>query len=129
MLSTGPRFRYRIYRNKLRLSPAPSTTTTQSFEYLTKNWVLITGGTHPSKTSFTVDTDTCIFDDELMVLAIQYFWQKSKGLEHTVTGGLLNDLLEITKSQDIPKSILSLSNHAASTLISPYNIPETGYGD
>src|SRR2546430_9519036 len=80
-IAIAPRNRFRIYNNNLRLVPAPTTATNMSFEYVSNYWVIATGGTAATKATFTVDTDTCIYPDDLMMAGLKYYFLKAKKLD------------------------------------------------
>jgi hypothetical protein len=122
--STGPRERYRIYRNKLRFFPAPTAVYIESFEYVSKYWTIASGGTEATKESFTVDTDTCIFKDALMAAGLKYYFLKAKRLDYGVEQAEFLDLLSTCKAQDEPLPIQSLNPIAPNTLITGGSIPD-----
>jgi hypothetical protein len=128
VLSTGPRYRYRIYGNKLRMTPAPTAVITQSFEYISNSWIYATGATSPTKTKFTVDTDTFIFKDDVMTLGLKYQWKKTKGLDFMTELAEFGRALSYSKAQDVPAQRASLAPQAASILLTTANIADTGYG-
>jgi len=68
-----------IRGGNLYLSPAPAAGQTAAFEYVSNAWVL-SGSDYYS--SYQADTDTCLFDDHLMVLEILWRWRKAKGLQY-----------------------------------------------
>ena len=127
VISTGPRYRYRIYGNNMRFTPAPTAATTLSYEYISKSWVIPTAGSVPTKEKFNLDSDTCIFNDDLIVLGSKYQWYKTKGLDFSLALAEYGRALSTSKAQDTPSPVLSLSPEPASILISPYNVPESGY--
>lgn len=60
--------------------PTPGTTTlTLSFDYIQKNWIL-----HSAAWQETLgaDSDTTAFDDDLMILGIQWRWKKQSGFDY-----------------------------------------------
>lgn len=52
-----------------------------SYEYVSKYWVTATGDSDPSKASFSVDTDTQSFDDDLFIEGLIWRLKKSKGFD------------------------------------------------
>jgi hypothetical protein len=77
LISTVPRERYRILGNNMRLFPAPTTVLNLVYEYVSNFTVIASGASTPSKATFTVDTDTCVFKDEVMVKGLKYHWRKA----------------------------------------------------
>lgn len=123
-ISTGPRYRYRIYRNKIRVSPAPTDRRIFANEYVSDQWVIASANTEPSKTRFTLDTDTCIYPDDIMVLGLKYQWYKTKGLDFAVPLLEFSTALSSAKAQDQDNPNLSLSPEPVPFLIGVQNIQD-----
>lgn len=123
-ISTGPRYRYRIFRNKIRITPAPTSRLIFANEFVSDQWVIASGNTQPTKTRFTVDTDTVIFPDDVMVLGIKYQWYKTKGLDFAVPLLEFNRALSYAKAQDQDNPNLSLSPEPVQFLIGAQNIQD-----
>lgn len=68
--STIPSF-FRIAAGVFAIYPTPSDVRTIAYQYIGTSWIVASGGSSATKEYFTVDTDTCIFDDDLMVLGIK----------------------------------------------------------
>ncbi len=124
VISTGPRERFRIYGDKLRFFPAPTAPLNIAFEYVSNFTVIASGGAVATKATFTVDTDTCIFRDELIVKALKYHWKQSKGLDYGAELAEYADALSRAKAQDEPVGLQSLAPQRAHELIGPYSIPD-----
>jgi hypothetical protein len=124
IISTGPRERFRIYGNKLRLWPAPTEVQNIAYEYVSKYAVIASGGTQGTKETFTVDTDTCIFPDDLMLAGVKYYFLKAKKLDFGIEMKEYAEILATRKGQDIPSSVESLSPSRAPELMTPAAIPE-----
>jgi len=125
-IATGPRIRYRIFGNTFQIWP-PQTTVTDvlGFEYVSNAWAASTLGV--AKGSFTVDTDTCIFDDRLMVLGLKSKYYQAKGLPNSFENEFLA-WLDIAKANDAGAATLSLMPKVSTVLIGFNNIPDSGYG-
>jgi len=125
-IATGPRIRYRIFGSTFQIWP-PQTTVTDvlGFEYVSNAWAASTLGV--AKSSFTVDTDTCIFDDRLMVLGIKSKYYQAKGLPNSFENEFLA-WLDIAKSNDAGSATLSMMPKVSTVLIGYNNIPESLYG-
>jgi len=124
VISTGPHERFRIYGNKLRLWPAPTSVLNMAFEYISKYAVVATGGTAPTKETFTVDTDTCVFPDDLMLAGVKYYFLKAKKFDFGIEKQDFDRILSTRKSQDTPSTVQSLAPSRVSGLITPASIPE-----
>lgn len=127
-ISTGPRIRYRIMGNKFQIWPMPTTEEFLSFEYLSSYWVTATGESVPNKTSFTVDTDTCVFPDRLMLLGLKLKFFEIKGMDTTAMYRDYIRELDLAKSHDHASPTLSFAPRAQNVLIGWENIPDSGYG-
>ena len=127
-ISTGPRIRYRIFGNYFQIWPFIGVDDTIGFEYLSQNWVLASAATTPSKSSFTVDTDTCIFPDRLMVLGLKLKYFEIKGFDTTALYRDYTSQLDIAKSNDHGSPTLSMNPRLSSVLIGWENIPDSNYG-
>lgn len=124
VISTGPRERFRIYQNKLRIFQALTTQIDIAYEYVSNYSVIATGGTAPTKSSFTVDTDTCVFKDDVMVLGLKYQWYKTKGLEYNVALAEFSRAVSYAKAQDEPVGAMSLAPVFMTDLVGPWSIQD-----
>lgn len=128
-ISTGPRLRFRPLGGYFQIWPLVSTNEYLGFEYVSNQWVLATTDTiTPSKTAFTVDTDTCIFPDRLMVLGTKKKYFEIKGFDTTALDRDYQMQFDLAKSHDAGSPTLSLSPRPANALIGWDNIPDSGYG-
>lgn len=78
---TGPRYRYRIRGGRMLVNPVPPADHTWAFEYVSKYWIVDTGGTQ-YKQYFTADSDTTLLPDDLVLLGLRWRWMKEKGFEY-----------------------------------------------
>ena len=126
-ISTGPRVRYRVLGNLFQIWPALGTEHTLGFEYLSKYWIYASAATALSKETFSADTDTCIFPDRLMVLALKRAYFRAKGFEPVFD---MEYRMEIdnAKSNDAGSPTLSFAPQPSSILIGFENIPDANYG-
>ena len=81
MTSTGARYRYRVRGGKLLITPTPTAGLSWYFEYVSKNWILGADGT-TYKQYFTLDTDTLLLPEELLLAGLRWRWAKEKGLDY-----------------------------------------------
>lgn len=75
----GSPYRYDIKQESLYMYPAPANLTPFSAVVKTKNWVL-DGDTSAPKTAISKDTDTFIYPEEVMKMALRWYWRMSKNL-------------------------------------------------
>ena len=125
-ISTGPRIRWRIMGQEFQIWPLTSTNEYLSFEYISTNWA--TSATGVGKTSFTADTDTCIFPDRLMVLGIKKKYFEIKGFDTSSFQRDYDMQLNIAKANDQGSATLSMAPRVANVLIGWENIPDANYG-
>lgn len=67
---------FRIRGTNLLLYPTPAASQTVAYEYVSN--IRVSGG----KTEFSADTDTCLLDEQLIVLGTRWRFLKSKGFEY-----------------------------------------------
>lgn len=127
-ISTGPRVRYYLLGDKFQIWPPLSTNEYLGFDYVSNFWVTATGGTAPTKNGFTEDTDTCIFNDRLMVLALKKKWMEIKGFDTTAVYRDYRAQLDIAKANDAGSPTLAMAPTPTQILITHDNIPDAGYG-
>lgn len=118
----GPRLRFRIQGNTITLNPPPPNGHALAFEYVSKGFVYDTTGA--VKTSFTADTDSCIFDDSLMVAGLKVKFKQAKGLDVNFELAEFTEILNACKSQDNSAPTLSLSPRHGSVLLGMNNVPD-----
>jgi len=123
-ISTGPRVQYRIFGGKFQIWPAQASDHQLGFEYMSNAWATSAGGT--AKTSFTVDTDTCIFPDRLMVLGLKRKYFEAKGFNPIFDRDYMMEL-DNAKSNDAGSPVLSMNPRPTSVLISWNNIPDSNF--
>ena len=126
-ISTGPRIRWRLLGGYFQIWPGYSANENLSFEYRSKGWALSAAGA--VKNSFTVDTDTCIYPDRLMVLSTKLKYFQAKGFDTTA---IYRDYLtefDTSVAQDTSAANLSFAPRPGTVLIGWDNIPDTGYGN
>jgi hypothetical protein len=125
-IATGPRIRWRILGNTFQIWPGVSTSEYLGFEYVSKYWVTDAGGT--SKGSFTADTDTCAFDDRLMVAGLKLKYFGVKGFETQLLQDEYDAILSSVKGEEQGAPMLSMAPRLSNVLLGPENIPDSNYG-
>jgi hypothetical protein len=124
IISVGPRERYRIYNDKLRIFQALTSVYNLAFEYVGSYWVVATGGTEGTKSAYTADSDTCVFPDDLMLAGLKYYFLKAKKLDYAVELGEFMRTLSYTKAQDVPVAAQSLAPAGMNALVGPWSIQD-----
>ena len=124
-ISTGPRIRYRIFGSYFQIWPFTASSETIGFEYISNAWAASTLGV--AKTSMTVDTDTCVFPDRLMVVGLKHRYFQVKGFGDVYLREY-EDQLSIAFGNDQGSQTLSFAPRVSGLLITQANIPDSGYG-
>ena len=125
-ISTGPRIRWRLLGNFFQIWPGVSTNELLGYEYRSVSWAESAFGV--AKTSFTADTDTCIYPDRLMVLATKLKYFEAKGFDTTAMYRNYIEELQTVMAQDMSAANLSFAPRPGTVLIGYDNIPDTGFG-
>jgi hypothetical protein len=120
----GPQFRWRLYLNQIKFYTTPTAAYTMAFEYVSRNWVIESGGTSPTKSLLGVDTDTFVFPDDVMTLGLIYRWYRAKGLDYAPALAEFEAAKAMAKAQDVPEGMHSLAQRPRDLLISLDNVPE-----
>jgi hypothetical protein len=124
IISVGPRERYRIYNNRLRIFQALTSIYTFAFEYVSNYWVMSTGATAGDKGAYTADSDTTIFPDDLMLAGLKFYFLKAKKLDYAVELGEFMRALSYTKAQDVPVPAQSLAPIGMNPLVGPWSVQD-----
>lgn len=125
-IATGPRIRWRILGNTFQIWPGVTTAEYLGFEYVSKYWVTDLSGT--TKGSFTADTDTCVFDDRLMVAGLKLKYFATKGFETQLLQDEYDSVLAAIMGAEQGAPMLSMAPRLSNILLGPENIPDSNYG-
>jgi hypothetical protein len=125
-ISTGPRIRWRILGNQFQIWPPYNTQEYLGFEYRSKGWARSV--TDQVKNSFTVDTDTTVLDDTVLVLGTKLKYFQIKGFDTTALQADYYRYLNVAKANDKGSATLSFAPYPSKVLIGYANIPDTGFG-
>lgn len=130
IVTTGPRRRYREVgrgSNVFRIFPAPTaqdTPATLAYEYLSAYWAQDAAGTPQS--GFVLDTDTCVFDDRVMIAGMKYMFFAVKGFDATRFERDYNVLASVSQGRDGGSPTLDMARRRFPIFISPASTPD-GY--
>ena len=125
-ISTGPRVRWRILDNQFCIWPIMNTQEYLGWEYRSKGWARSAAGA--VKNSFTVDSDTTVLDNRIMVLATKLKYFQIKSFDTTALQQDYQRYLSVAKANDKGAPNLSFAPYPSKVLIGYANIPDTGYG-
>lgn len=103
----GPWSNYRIIGDTLAMYPVPAAGQDCYFEYISKNWV--TTGSSTSST-WVLDADTPLLDNNLLVLDTIWRFKQAKGLEYAEDFNKAERLCADLMARDGGKDWLSLTN-------------------
>jgi hypothetical protein len=134
VVAQGPRMMFRIagrdqYRLILRPPPSSVTITTAPLvmEYTTKWWVT-DGNSGSPKPDFTQDTDSVVWEDDLMHLGIQWMFLQRKGMAYQELQAEWVARLRTALAVSNPGRKISFSNAGmGQQLISPDNIQDGNF--
>jgi hypothetical protein len=101
----GPFDNFRIRNKHLWVYPAPVTTDTYAFEYIT---TLVWGTATPNKELATVDADIFYLDGELGILGTAYAWKMTRGLEYGMEEAMFQTRFNSMKARDGTRRTIQL---------------------
>lgn len=125
-IATGPRVRFRPLGGYFQIWPAITANEFLGMEYVSKHWARDVAGA--AKAAFTVDTDTCVFPDRLMVLGLKMKYFSVKGFDISAYAREYAMELSISKATDMGAPTLSFSPRPSDALLGIANIPDSNYG-
>jgi hypothetical protein len=126
-IAISPQFRWRFYGNKIRFFGAPGSIYSMAFEYISNYWVATSSSANPSKAKFTLDTDVCVFPDDVMVLGLKFQWYKTKGLDWQVPLAEFSRAVSYAKAQDSGAPKLSLAPNFQRQYITLDSVPDASW--
>lgn len=121
------RFREILGTQRISIDPTPfDNGSSLVFEYVSNAWCKSSGGT--PQTSWQADTDTGVIDEYLIQLYVQYMLLRRLGLSYSEELAEYERQLDKAIAQDGASAILDLTPNNYLTLIGPWNLPETNFG-
>jgi hypothetical protein len=134
IVATGPRRNFRQigpYANTFRIWPAPIEIVTPLqlvFEYLSINAVAVEGSPTEFAQYFTADTDTCLLDDNALIMGIKWMFWEIKGFgSYAALQNRWVDYVDRLAARDGAAPTLRLNKRKSPILISPANIQDGNY--
>lgn len=107
LVTTGPRYRFRVRGGKLLVNPAPAAGHTWAFEYVSQNWIL-NGSTY--KQFFTADADTILLPDTELLQGLRWKWKREKGLSYDEDFRTYETMLKDAAGRDGGKPVLRMDD-------------------
>jgi hypothetical protein len=117
--------RFRPMGGYMQTWPPLATAEYLGLEYISKNWVVAADGS--TKSAVSVDTDTLIFPDHLMVLGLKDKFTQAKGFARQYADDYLSQL-SIAQAADLGMTTMSMGASQNPILIGIENVPDSGYG-
>jgi hypothetical protein len=99
-----PYSEYRIRGNRLLMLPAPTAGHTMAFEYVSRYWIQ-----SAMQDRFMSDTDTPVFDDEVMVLGLVWAFKQAEGFTFDTFFSAYSDRFDLLISRDGGNRTISTS--------------------
>jgi hypothetical protein len=107
VVTTGPRYRFRIRGGRLLVNPAPPASHSWYFEYVSKNWILSASGTD-YKQYFTLDNDTILLPEELVIAGLRWRWLREKGMDYAELFNIYESQVKNALGRDGGKPVLNM---------------------
>jgi len=108
MAPTGPDYRYRIRGGKLLVNPVPTAGNAWYFEYVSQNWILGADGT-TYKQYFTLDTDTILLPETLVLAGLKWRWKAAKGMDYAEDFRTYETQVKDAMGRDGSRRVLSMN--------------------
>lgn len=112
-VSAEARYRYRLFRHNLLLTPTPPADHSLAFEWVSKWWIQ-DGVSGAIKERFNADTDTFLIERELLKLGLTWRWRKTKGLSYEEEYNEFEDRLKEMLASDTPKADIDMASKGRS---------------
>lgn len=131
MISVGPYYRFQLRNGNLYLQPTPTTSSqTVNYYYVSTLWIRPAGSTTAARVSaFTADTDTFVFDENLLISGLVYLWRRSKGFDCSDERDAFEDFLSASQLNDKGARSLSMDpEQEVQGMQTGFIVPITGFG-
>lgn len=125
---TGPRRRFRIFNGTVHLDPIPYDSNLLVYEYYSNSPALAGDGVKP-KGLFSLDSDTYVLPDDLLIQGMIWRWRRAKGLDYTQEFDNYDRAVAREMARDASARILQLNmDQVGVPLLNKNQIPDTGFG-
>jgi hypothetical protein len=111
LVYTGPFYTFRVWQDHFWVQPTMPAGLNIYFEYSSDYGILAADGT-TYKARFTVDTDTFVLDDDLLLKGLEWKWRREKGLAYTQEFDDFEFLLTNTLSRQSTAGVLGLAGQS-----------------
>jgi hypothetical protein len=123
------RYRIRNVDGTVYLSIDPVPTDNNSslvFEYVSNAWCASATGTR--QTQWALDTDVGVLDEFLIRKGVQWRLLERLGMAYDTAQSEYMELVDKAVAHDAGTQILEMVKTAGITLVGPWNVPESGFG-
>ena len=107
LVPTGPRYQFTIRGGNLLVNPVPTAGYSWYFEYVSQNWILGANGS-TYKQYFTLDTDTILLPETLVLMGLRWRWKKEKGFDYAEDFNTYETQVKDALGRDGGKETLSM---------------------
>jgi len=123
---TSMYYGFRIRGNDFLMTPTPTAGDTVAYEYVSNLYVYASGDSTPTKSSFTADTDTSVFDETLVARGVRWRFLKAKGLSAEAEYQIWLEMVQRLAARDGGMPKLSASRNYPWTRLSPF-VPDSNF--
>ena len=131
IVSTGPRRWFRQVGRGLdvfRIWPPPAPGDEPgplAYEYLSTYWAQTASGTPIAQ--FATDSDTCIFQDRLMIEGLKWRFFAAKGFDYSVQFSLWERQTQVAIARDGGRAVLDMTRRRYPVFITPANVQDGNF--
>jgi hypothetical protein len=119
---------FRIFGNLFYIYSTPSAIETIAYEYQSRYWVDLGGGSTPDAETPTAAADTLHFDPDLLVADLKLRFTIAKGLDSTAVQAERDALFSAATGADGAAPVLDMAGATGMRFLSDANLPDTGVG-
>jgi hypothetical protein len=114
---------FRLVGNNIKIFPVPATTgDTLVFEYISKNWMRISGSTPGA--AFVTDSDTSIFDPDLVVKGAKWRYMAAKGMYADAMRDEFEEMRTLLQAADLGGTKISMTPGDLTEFVSLDNLAD-----
>lgn len=130
----GPRMRFRIMQGQFYINPVGSASTLYTdnivFEYVSTQWVALAGTpTVGAQSSYLLDTDVSLINEDLLTLAVKWRFLMAKGLDFEGYKEEYETKKDKITGRSASARSLPLNSRASGIrLLNSQNVPDTSFG-
>lgn len=99
-----------------------------TFEYISRNWVALTGTTVGTLSAPSASTDVILYEPILIKKFLKLRYLEAKGFDTTAAVGQFLTMFQAWTGKDVSAPVLNMARSRFFPYLGYRNIPETGYG-